>query len=122
MRYDAEQRDLPLDDRPWKKSDTAKLLNLYLAGVPVALVAVEMKHPVAVIDFQLERFDRNRNDRCENYRPKWRKSRQGRPWTRNEQLMDSRMRCNGVSVELRSKVLCRTVQETTNAQKTAPVG
>ena len=102
----------PKDEgRPWKRSDTDRMLDLLLAGMHPKRVATKMNRSVKAINRQIERFSANTNGRCETYEPVRRMSRKNQRWSQNDAELTRRMRKAGVEEADIAKVLARSVKE-----------
>ena len=104
-------------DRPWMKSDTARMLNLYCAGSATPdRIAQEMGRTPKAVKRQLELFTYNERDRAVRYEPQRRVSRKGQRFSKNEQVMWDKHRELGVPAEVTAKVFCRPIKELDGSQ------
>lgn len=74
-------------DQPWKRSETDRLLDLYLGGMVPKRIAVELQRNPKAVKRRLEQFIYNERGWVERYEPKLRISRRGMRFTQNETLL-----------------------------------
>ena len=98
-------------DEPWKKSETDKMLDLYLAGSTPSRVAVLLGRNPKAIKRRLEQFTYNERERATRYEPVQRTSRKGTRLTENERLMIQSFKKRHLPMKDLAKVLLRDVNE-----------
>lgn len=98
-------------EEPWKKSETDKMLDLYLAGGHPKEIAYTLQRNPKAVKRRLEQFTYNERDRAVLYEPFKRVSRRGQRFTENEKLMIQEHNERKVAPEHTAKVLQRKVDE-----------
>jgi hypothetical protein len=98
-------------DDPWKKKETDKMLDLYLAGGHPKEIAYKLQRNPKAIKRRLEQFTYNERDRTRKYEPRRRISRKGMRWTENEKLIKQECLVRGVPVSDIARVLQRNANE-----------
>src|SRR6266508_3281885 len=99
-------------DRPWRKSEIDRLLDLYFAGASPDRLAQILKRNPKAIRRMLEQFTYNERDRAVLYQPyRPRVSRKGKRWTENERLLVVAHHERKIPFGATVKVLARTVGE-----------
>lgn len=119
MKHEAEQLGLfdnavvrnKSADEPWKKSETAKMLDSYLAGARPERIAQELGRNPKAVKRRLEQFTYNEFDRAVRYEPFRRASRSRMRLTENERLIIKAHRERNVPIEATAKVLARDANE-----------
>src|SRR5947207_9256974 len=119
MRHEAEQLGLFEEgkcknedgDLPWKKSQTARMLDDYLGGADITRIAHDLERTPKSVKRRLEQFTYNEFDRAVRYEPFRRLSRKGKRITENERLIIQAHKDRNVSVEATAKLLMRDVHE-----------
>lgn len=121
MKPIAEQFTLPLleeeslknefADLPWKRSQTDKMLDMFLAGAHPKRIAYELGRNRKAIDRRIEQFRCNERDKATRYEPRRRVSRKGKRFTENEEMICRAHRERKVPFEVTAKVLQRAVEE-----------
>jgi hypothetical protein len=97
--------------KQWMKSDTDRMLDLFLGGIPEDAIALKMNANVADIEDRIDAFLNNTESRCLNYQPVRRVGRHKKPLSENELLFISRHKRVGVSMIETARVLQRDVSE-----------
>lgn len=109
--FDDEKVRNKAADKPWMKSDTDKMLDLYFAGTPPNRIAQQLdRNPKAIKRF-LEQFTYNERDRAKLYEPYRRATRKGRKLTQNELLMIRAHKERNIPLKYLARVLMRDVDE-----------
>lgn len=99
------------NDKPWMKSDTDRMLDLYFSGNTPDRIAYLMKRNTKAINRQLETFTYNESGRADRYEMLERDSRRGKRLTENEKVFIAAHTKRGVDLESTARVLCRRVEE-----------
>ncbi len=118
-RHEAEQMGLfsndelknELADEPWKKSQTDKMLDLYLAGAHPIRIAQELGRNPKAVKRRLEQFTYNEKDRAVRYEPFRRVSRKGKKLTQNERVMIQSFQERKLPMAALARVLMRDLHE-----------
>lgn len=98
-------------DEPWKKSETDKMLDLYLSGIPPVNIAPKLGRNPKAVKRRLEQFTYNERGWVERYAPKQRISRKGKRLTQNELLIIKAHKERKVGREDTARLLQRPVQD-----------
>jgi len=98
-------------DEPWKKSETDRMLDQYLAGAQPNRIAQMLGRNPKAIKRRLEQFAYNERDRAVKYKPFRRVSRKGQRLTENEKEWIRTFKERGISPKVLAKVLARDVSE-----------
>lgn len=98
-------------EEPWKKSQTDKMLEMYLAGAHPDRIAQELGRTPKAVKRRLEQFTYNERERCERYEPIRRTSRIQKKLTQNELLLIKEHRERKVPLELTLKILQRRKED-----------
>lgn len=101
----------PIADEPWKKSETDKMLDLYLAGCPPTRIAQVLGRNPKAVKRRLEQFGNNERDYAIRYEPFRRISRKGKRMTQNELSWLHYYRERQIPLRYLAKVLQREVRE-----------
>lgn len=99
------------NDQPWKRSETDRFIELYLAGTPPNRIAVAMERNRKAIHRRVEAYTYNERDLVTRYEPFRRTSRKGKRKTQNEILMLKAWRERKVPAKAQARFLQREVKE-----------
>jgi hypothetical protein len=98
-------------DKPWMKSDTDRMLDLYFNGADPDRIAYLLKRNPKAVARRLEQFTYNEDERAERYDMFKRDSRRGKRLTENEKVFIAAHVERKVPMEATARVLCRRVEE-----------
>lgn len=98
-------------DRPWKKSETDRMLDMYFDGTPPDRIAIKLQRNPKAIKRRIEAFSANENGRAESYEPFRRLTRHKQRVSESEVLLIASHKRNGVPKDVTAKVLQRSVSE-----------
>lgn len=96
---------------PWKKRETARLLDLFLADVHSSDIAKSLGRDVEEVKQRIRKFANDENGRATNYEPVGRASRKGKKLSKNESRLIMHYSEKKMSFEVLAKVLCRQLKE-----------
>lgn len=98
-------------DKPWMKSETDRMLDLYFKGTHPDRIAVVLKRNPKAVKRRLEQFTYNEDGRAVRYEMFERDSRRGMRLTENEKLIIKAHVERNVPLEATASLLCRKVEE-----------
>lgn len=98
-------------DAPWRRSETDKMLDLYLSGAHPKHIAVELKRNPKAVRRRLEQFTYNERGWVERYQPRQRNSRKNKRMTETEILILKAHAERKVPIELTARLLARSLDE-----------
>lgn len=104
-------------DQPWMKSETDRMLDLYLDGAHPKNIAVQLRRNPKAVERRLEMLIGNERDKAATYEPRRRVSRAGKRFTENETLLIAAHKRKGVAVQATAKVLGRPVSDLAGEDK-----
>lgn len=99
------------EDKPWKKSETDKMLNMWLAGKHPNKVGRALDRDPKDIKRRIRHFVENTNDRAVLYVPFQRYSRREQRWTENERELIRIHTAKQVPSKATARVLQRDLSE-----------
>lgn len=98
-------------DRPWMKSETDRMLDLYFDGSHPKEIAQKLKRNPKAVKRKLEQFTYNERERAVRYEPFRRVSRIGKRWTENERVMLKIYQSRNFPLDALARVLQRSDTE-----------
>lgn len=98
-------------DKPWMKSETDRMLDLYFDGTHPDRIAILLKRNPKAVHRRLEQFTYNEEGRADRYDMFERNSRRGRRLTENEKILIKAHTERRVDMEATARLLCRKVEE-----------
>jgi hypothetical protein len=99
------------NDKPWMKSETDRMLDLYFNGSDPDRIAYLLKRNPKAVKRRLEQFTYNEDKRAERYDMFERDSRRGKRLTENEKILIKAHVERKVPMEATAALLCRKVEE-----------
>jgi len=106
-----EQTKNEAAEQPWKKSETDRMLDLYLSGSHPKEIAYKLSRNPKAVKRRIEQFTYNERERADRYEPFRRVGRKGKRLTQNEMVIIAAHKERGVAASVTAKVLMREVDE-----------